>query len=131
MIYEYTGGREGTHSITMAKPVGGGYIDIEHVPLDQIELYATNGYYALDSTGTYPYVGYCISQPTDADHHLEADCEPASVTPVLFKQTESATTVPPVPLPTHLPAVGSTNWGFVIVMVGTLVALVLLNRHKR
>lgn len=133
MTYEYTGGREGTHSITLAKPVGGGFIDIEHVPLDQVELYATNGYYPIDSDGTYPYTGYCMSQPTDADHTLEADCEPASVTPVLFTQTAN----PAQPMPATLPAVGSKfetvliiEVGLILSIIAAVVAYKIIGRHR-
>lgn len=128
MTYEYTGGREGTHSITMTKPIGGGVSDVQHVPLDQIELYASNGYFALDSTGTYPYTGYCMAQPLTVENPDAAQCEPAEVTPVLYAQTESATTMPPVPLPTHLPAVGSSNFG-ILVILGVVIVLAALVAH--
>lgn len=60
----YTGGREGTHGVIMCKPVGGGVVDIENVPIDQANLYQANGYYQCDGTGDSPtQVGYCIPSP--------------------------------------------------------------------
>lgn len=129
MTFEYTGGREGTHSITMSKPIGGGVVDIEHVPLDLIDHYSENGYYALDSTGLYPHVGYCINQPATQENPDGVDCYPATITPVLFATSTPAPT--PSAAPTELPHVGGSNLGILFPLIVAIVGSAMISRRKR
>ncbi len=146
MAVEYTGGHEGTHSVTLAKPIGGGVSDIQHVPLDQIELYVNNGYMPMDSDGLYPHTGYCINQPVTPGDADGVDCQPATVTPVLFKPAASGSVLPTATHqtatvadahpPARLPEVGSPflasfAMAFVITFVATLAAVYLCRLLRR
>lgn len=132
MGFEYTGGREGTHSITMTKPIGGGVFDMQHVPLDQVNLYAANGYGQFDTDGLFPHTGYCLNTP-DPGVPDGIECYPATVTPVLF---QAAPTPSPAvqaasvqPQPTVLPHVGAGTDLFIAICV-TVMILSLIKAWK-
>ena len=139
LIYEYTGGNQGTHSVTVSKPIGGGVNDIQHIPFDQFQIYSENGYFQLDTDGTFPHSGYCVNQPIDAEHPSGFDCWPASTTPVLFnapRERPESTPEPHVAVPAHhdapimLPHVGAGS----DVLLALLVAIVItavMTRFKR
>lgn len=139
MAVEYTGGREGTHSVTMTKPIGGGVIDIEHVPLDQINLYAQNGYMAMDTDGLFPHAGYCLNTPEPGIPD-GIECSPATTTPVLFHTpTPTVTINPPQPTtaahtavtPHELPHVGVGGSDVLFALVVALAAFVAMARFGK
>lgn len=132
MGFNYTGGQEGTHAVGLAKPIGGGVVDIENVPLDQANHYLENGYYQLDTTGTQQFVGYCINQPADAEHPTGLDCTVATVTPVLFVHPQATTQVPVTPhqFPRELPHVGGSA-DVLFPLIVAIAGSVMVNRRKR
>lgn len=112
----YTGGREGTHAVTVCKPVGGGVVDVENVPLDQSQLWIDRGYYQCGTTGDEAHTGYCIATPAGQD------CQPA---PEDVKQTTTSVYIPPANVnvtPARLPAVGSGDLTLLIALAGAALA---------
>lgn len=119
--FNYNGGREGSHSVILCKPVGGGVIDIENVPIDQANSWITDkGYYQCDGTGDPAQVGYCIPHPAGDGQAAGYDCTPA---PAQQLGTVSFAGEPS-PIAPHgtLPDVGSSS---IELFVGLAVAVIV------
>jgi hypothetical protein len=139
-LFTYTGGRLGTHGVTLCKPVGGGVVDIENVSIDKANLYIENGYYQCDippGSADNPHSGYCLDQPIDAEHPTGYNCweaptpgfvlsAAATPAPVATPQAHIAV---PAPKPHTLPRVGAGLDVFLALCIA--VAVVALLRARR
>lgn len=132
-MLNYTGGGQGTQAVGMAKPIGGNVVDIENVPLDQVNHYLENGYYQLDTTGTQQFTGYCMSQPIDEAHPTGSLCSPATVTPVLFVRPQAITQAPATPqqLPRELPHVGAGGYILFAMIIAIITTILFETIGKR
>lgn len=126
-LFNYTGGRLGTHAVTLCKPVGGGVVDIENVPIDQANNWITNfAYYQCGETGTGP-TGYCITTPEGTD--CTPSPYPGQPTPIKVAAVAPAPVQTSVavhqPTPTRLPSVGAGNDIVMALSIAVIVFAVL------
>lgn len=122
-LFNYTGGRLGTHAVTLCKPVGGGVIDIENVPIDIANDWITQkGYYQCGTTGDVSPTGYCVTTPSGNDCDTPPQPSPPSQSVI---QHQTAT------MPHSLPSVGSGGLEIVFALVVAVIAFVIAERVQR